>query len=321
MKAFNIRHVTIDPPLILAPLAGITHLPFRRMVRKLGRPGLFMTEMLSARAVMRERVHESLYLMTEPDEWPISFQLVAATPEDAAAAAGRLAGDGVDMMDLNLSCPAPEIAKQRKAGAFLLGEPDRVREMVAGIRSVFDGVLTAKVRIGYEPDGERLCRFGRMLEESGVDAVTIHPRLVSEKLKRKARWPLIGMLKRALTVPVIGNGDVVTPSDCARMFEETACDGVMIGREAVRRPWFFRDIFNREPWNPSPEEREQIFRELVMDIVRFFPDRKALGRIKEIAWYMGERMTYGHHFASRIQAADTVSAVFETIDREFRRSC
>jgi len=321
MKPFHIRHVTIDPPLILAPLAGVTHLPFRQMVRALGRPGLFMTEMLSARAVMKERVRESLYLMTEPEEWPISFQLVAATPDDAAVAAKRLAGDGVDMIDLNLSCPAPEIAKQRKAGAFLLGEPGRVREMVAAIKAVFDGVLTAKMRIGYEPDVERLCRFGCMLEESGVDAVTIHPRLVSEKLKRKARWPLIGMLKRALTIPVIGNGDVVTISDCARMFEETGCDGVMIGREAVRRPWVFRDITTGASWNPSPGEREEIFRKLVQNIADFFPDRKAIGRIKEIAWYVGERMTYGHHFASSIQATDSVSAVLETIEREFRRSC
>ncbi len=317
----RIRDLQIDFPLVLAPLAGITHLPFRRHIFKLSRPGLFFTEMLSARAVMKERVHESLYLQVDQREHPIAFQLVASTGEDARAATGRLVKDGISIIDLNLACPAPEIAKKRKAGAFLLNEPDRVRQMVLDMREVHDGILTAKIRLGYQADESKLIQFSQMLTDAGVDAITLHPRLTTDKLKRRSRWAFIRLLKTELDIPIIGNGDVTSVEDCHRMFKETGCDAVMIGREAVRRPWIFAMIAGALNKDPSPAERQSQFRELVDAVADFFPERKAVGRLKEIGWYVGERMTYGHHFASRIQASESTDGIRNIVETEFIGCC
>lgn len=317
----RLHDLVIDFPVVLAPLAGITHLPFRRHIFNLGRPGLFFTEMLSARAVMKERVHESLYLQTDLREHPIAFQLVAATGEDARAASERLVRAGVSMIDLNLSCPAPEIAKKRQAGAFLLNEPDRVRQMVLEMREVHDGILTAKIRLGYRADESRLISFGHMLADAGVDAITVHPRLTTEKLKRRARWTFIRLLKTELDIPIIGNGDVTSPEDCHRMFKETGCDAVMIGREAVRRPWIFAMIAGLLEQDPVPASRQLQLFDLVDAIAGFFPERKAVGRVKEIGWYLGERMMYGHHFASRIQASETIEDIRTIVENEFIGCC
>lgn len=154
-----------------------------------------------------------------------------------------------------------------------------------------------------------------------VDGIILHPRIVSEKLKRRARWEYIGYLKDAVDIPVIGNGDVKTVDDCNQMFRETGCDAVMIGRTAIQKPWIFHDITVGFDRIPDPEEMLDAYRSVIAEIRNFFPESKAIGRIKEYTWYAAENMTFGHHFASRIQRLKSLSGLDETIEREFRKSC
>lgn len=317
---FQVRDMNIDPPLVLAPMAGLTHLALRRVIRRYGRPGLFFTEMLSAASVPKENMRDSLFLMTEPEEHPIAFQIFAGTVNRAEAAVMRLRELGVKWIDLNMACPAPEIARKRKSGAFLLGDLETASRILDRIRTLFNGVLSVKIRLGWKADRTWLAELGSLLEVR-VDAVALHPRMVQEKLKRKARWEYIGYLKRTVRIPVIGNGDIRCVEDATRMFAETGCDAVMIGRAAAEKPWIFRDIVGGCDWRPGPEDLLKAYRDVVNGIRSLFPDTKALGRIKEYTWYAAENMTFGHHFAGKIQGLKNMNRLDETIEREFRNSC
>jgi len=272
----------------------------RQLIASLGAPGLFFTEMLSARHIPQDISKGSLWLQRAECERPMAYQIFASTPEEAALGTRGLLALDPEIVDLNLACPAPNIARKRKSGAHLLNDLPLTARILKAMKGELDRPLTAKIRLGKRPDLIFLREIGAMLESCGVAAVTLHPRLTGEKLKRRARWEYIAHLKDAINIPVIGNGDVKTPADCLKMFQETGCDGVMIGRAAIQRPWIFAEICGRHIEVDLDFLRSVYLKGLEL-ICSFFPETMALGRLKEFTWYFSRNLKFGHPFAARLQ--------------------
>ncbi len=317
---FTIKNVRITPPWILAPMAGITHLPFRRLVRSFSPPGLVFTEMLSARTLPAEQFEQRGFIQCDEDEHPISYQIFAATPEDAARATEKLSKGPADIVDLNLSCPAPEIARKRKAGAHLLHNLPLIHRILCEMIAVSEVPVTVKIRLGEKPDKKFLADLASVLNEIDVAAVTIHPRVTGEKLKRLSRWEYIGYLKDLVRVPVIGNGDVENRADCLKMMRETGCDGVMIGRSAVQKPWIFSEIEGKSP-EITPEFLLKTYRVAIREFSGYFEETKCLGRIKAFTWYYAKNMKFGHHFAALIQNSGTIEELAQITEKNFSGCC
>lgn len=316
---FKIGSVVIDPPLVLAPMAGVSHSPFRRLVASFDRPGLFCSEMLSARHLPNDIKKNSLWLQRQEIERPMAYQIVAPNPEEALVGARSLSGYGAEIVDLNLACPAPNIAR-RRSGGRLLNDPALVEAILRALRPALACPLTVKIRLGEKADLAMLRDLAGLLEDCEVDAVTIHPRLTTEKLRGRARWDYIGELKGMTRLPVIGNGDVTNREDCLAMFRQTGCDGVMIGRAAVRKPWIFGEILGRE-YRPDPDFLWAVYRLAWRLIAGFYPEHQALGRLKEFTWHFSRNLFFGHRFAARMQNLPSLAVCRELAEREFLRAC
>lgn len=310
-KPLKIGNIEITFPAVLAPMAGITHSPFRNLVAFYQSPGLFFSEMLSSKSVLYEDFSQSIYLkcIDTEKERPIAYQIFASDPESAYNAAVKLEKEQyIDIIDFNLSCPAPEIAGKRKAGAFLLSDLKLASQILKAMRKAVKKPLTVKVRIGSKEDKGFLAELIAMVEEAEVDAITVHPRLVKQKLKGKSKWEYIAFVKDIARIPVIGNGDVKTKEDFEKMIKETNCDGVMIGRTAVQKPWIFAEIKGKAP-EITPEFLTNLYKNMLKLYTDFFPPEKVLGRIKEFSWYFSKNLKFGHYFASKVQSSKSVEEI------------
>jgi tRNA-dihydrouridine synthase B len=237
--------------LIMAPMAGITNLPFRLMAKKLG-AGLVFTEMISAEGLIRGQKRTLQYLRTHPLERPLAVQIFGARPEAMARAAEIVAEAGADIVDINMGCPVKKVVKTGAGGA-LLRDLQKAAAIVSAVRRTCPVPLTVKLRAGWSPHRPVACQLARMMEDCGVDALTIHPRAVTQGFSGHANWTIISKIKDQTKVPCIGNGDVFTPRRALEMRRRTRCDAVMIGRGAVGNPWIFKQILDLERGLPGLE--------------------------------------------------------------------
>jgi nifR3 family TIM-barrel protein len=314
--------VELSNPLIFAPMAGVSHSPMRNLIMSFAKPGLFFSEMLSAKSLIGEDFDTSIYLKASEKEKPVTYQIFASNTEDAVLGCKVLLKGNVDMVDLNLSCPAPEIAKKRKAGAYLLNNLTLVEEMLFNLKKACGNTpLTVKIRLGKKEDKVFLKELCDILHLTNVNAVTIHPRKTTDKLKGISKWEYIGYFKSIAEIPVIGNGDVTDTQNCIKMFDETGCDGVMIGRAAVAKPWIFDEILNNREYKLTPEFLLSVYNNAVELFFNFFDERKALGRIKEFTWYFKNNMKFGHFFVSKIQNGDSFNEINNIIKNHFLTCC
>ncbi len=254
----KIRALTIDTPLVLAPLAGYTDSPMRRIARRFGAAAVW-TEMVSAEGAVRGSEATLSLLAFHPEERPVFFQLFGANPDSMAGAARLVRGLRPDAIDLNAGCPARKVVKGG-SGAALMSDTALLARVATALVEAVDVPVTAKIRSGWDERSVNAVEAARVLEDSGVAAVTVHPRTRSLGFKGNADWSVIGDVRRAVGIPVIGNGDVREPADALRMLEETSCDAVMIGRGAVGNPWLFRrsrELIERgvDPGPPTLAER------------------------------------------------------------------
>lgn len=314
LKPFQIGNIDISPPLVLAPMAGVTHSPFRQLVAKFGGCGLLFSEMLSARHLPNDIKKNSLWLHKTEVERPLAYQIVASTAEEAALGATHLETYSADIVDINMACPAPNIRK-RKAGAFLLSDIRKIEEILTAVRNSISCPLTVKIRLGVKPDMSFLKDLAALFDDL-VDAITIHPRLTTEKLKRHSRWEYIGHLKQMSNLPVIGNGDVKTREDCFKMLAETGCDGVMIGRAAVQKPWLFKEICQGD-FDIDHHFLHETYTTFCKMLLDYFPKEMAIGRIKEFTWYFSKNLKFGHRFAAQLQSRKAVDDCLEFIEQNF----
>jgi tRNA-dihydrouridine synthase B len=241
---FRIGAVSLVNRTVLAPLAGITNLPLRLLAKDAG-CGLVCSEMISANGLIHNGPKTWRLLESTPSERPLSVQIFGADPGIMADAAQRVAAAGADILDINFGCSVKKVVKTG-SGAALMRTPGKAREVLRAVRNGLSIPLTIKIRSGWEPSGAEALHLARMAEDCGVDAITVHPRTATQGFRGHADRSLISRIKRAVSIPVIGNGDIQTSADALAMRKETGCDAVMVGRAAIGAPWIFSDILAME---------------------------------------------------------------------------
>ncbi|HIJ78684.1 MAG TPA: tRNA-dihydrouridine synthase family protein [Deltaproteobacteria bacterium] len=309
----QLKNLTIESPLFLAPMAGLTHTVLRRLIMAYGGMGLLSTEMLAATKLPRENAEISPYLVRSAVETPLSYQLLVCRVEDLGPAINALHGLRADAVDLNLGCPAPFV-RRMGAGSKLMESPAKVRALVAEARRLTSLPLTAKIRLGEDLDEAKLRDFCLMLEGEGLDLLTVHARLRGEAFCRKPRWQWVGKVKEWLTIPVVANGGIFSVDDARKCLAESGADGLMIGRAAAIKPWLFAEIA-REVYGasiPAPEVRLPVlYLEFVRILIESFLPERQLGRLKEFTHYFAKNYAFGHQLASAVQPSHSVAEARE----------
>jgi nifR3 family TIM-barrel protein len=284
--------LAVDPPVVLAPMAGVTNAPFRTLCRRFG-AGLYVSEMITARALV-ERNEKTIRLASfAEDEAPRSLQLYGVDPKTVGEAVARLVGEGhVDHVDLNFGCPARKVMR-RGGGAAIPAKPRLLRDIVRAATAHAGSVpVTLKFRIGVDASLLTFLDAGRIGEDEGCAAVSLHARTAAQLYDGAADWEAIAVLKQAVrSIPVLGNGDVFEAHDALRMMRETGCDGVVVGRGCLGRPWLFRDLADvfagREPDDPPALGRVcEIMREHARLLADLQGEAAALRAFRKHAgWY------------------------------------
>lgn len=270
---FQIDRITVDPPLLLAPMEDVTNLPFRLIAKKIGGPGLMFTEFVSAMAI-HYGAHKTLRKMKILDqERPLGVQIFGSDPEIMANTA-RLAEEmGADLVDINMGCWVPKVCKTG-SGAALLKDPENAAQIVAAVVRAVKVPVTVKVRAGWDYSLFAAPDLAKRFQDAGVRMITLHARFAKQGFEGEADWDLIRRLRSAVQVPLIGNGDVKTPEDAHRMLDETGCDGVMVGRAAISNPWTLARIRagltgETIPKEPSLHERVETALEHLRLMIEF----------------------------------------------------
>ena len=239
LKPLTIGSLVLAHNVVLAPLAGITNLPFRLICRRAG-ASLAFTEMVSVNGLVREGVKTLALLKSSPEDRPLGIQLFGDKPDDLAEAARMVEGYG-ELIDINMGCPVRKVVGTG-AGSALLQEPLKIAAIVRAVRAATTLPLTIKIRSGWHCGDNVFQEVGRIAEAEGCDAITLHPRSRSLMFSGHADWSHLREMKAALSIPVLGSGDLFTPEDCLRMLRETGCDGIMIARGSLGAPWIFRQV-------------------------------------------------------------------------------
>jgi tRNA-dihydrouridine synthase B len=305
--------------LIMAPMAGITNLPFRMIVKKMG-VALVTTEMISAKGLVLGQERTLNYLRSSAEEKPLSVQLFGSDPEVIRDAAQLAIQKGADIIDINLGCPVKKVVKTG-AGAALLREPQRIRRILSVVRDGCAVPLTAKVRAGWNPQSANAVPVARLAEDCGADAITIHPRFASEGYSGRADWSLIGRVKDALKIPVIGNGDILQSSHALEMRAKTGCDGVMIGRGAIGNPWIFRQILLLEkgidPPCPGIGERKDLIMEHFEALSRVVGKGKGARIMRGLLLWHTKGLPFSSSFRGQITGIKDMESLVSTMHSYF----
>jgi tRNA-dihydrouridine synthase B len=313
VKHIHIRGLHIKPPLLLAPMAGLTHSALRQIIAGFGGIGLLSTEMLSAKSLPAESPRFSPYLIRTDSEKPLSYQLLISATPAMAPAIEVLHKLKADAIDLNMGCPAPAVGRIG-AGIKLMEQPEHVRCLVAEARKLTSLPLTAKIRIGKDLDEKRLKAFCIMLEDEGIDMLSIHARLKHESFARRPRWEYIAKVKGWLKIPIIANGGIFSVEDAENCLRVSGADGLMIGRGAAIKPWLFAEIAH-DLWGSEIAKPKislpTVYGNYIEILKNLLRPEYQLGRLKEFTYYFAQNYKFGHHLATRIQTSNSVDEAKE----------
>lgn len=286
---FAIGPVKIPNRLVLAPMAGVTDAVFRALCKKEG-AGLVFTEMVSDQGLIYSNAESHSIVEISPEEHPIGVQLFGSRPEFMAEAAQIVLRKRPDFIDINMGCPVPKVVKNREGCALML-EPGLAAEIIKAVRTASGLPVTVKIRKGWDEQHVNAVEFAQVCEEAGASAITVHGRTRAQFYSGKADWDIIRQVKQAVTVPVIGNGDIWEPQDVLRMLETTGCDGVMIGRGSLGNPWIFSRalalLAGEALPPPSPDDRiKMALLHLKMTVARRGERAGVPYMRKHIGWYL-----------------------------------
>lgn len=311
---WKIGDVQIDNPFVLAPMAGVTDLPFRKLCKEQG-AGLICMEMVSAKAISFHNKNTEALMEIDKCENPVSMQLFGSEPELMARVAAEIEERPFDILDINMGCPVPKVVNNGE-GSALLKNPELIVKIVKSVSSAIKKPLTVKVRIGFENEPVDIVEIAKRVEDAGAAAIAVHGRTRQQYYSGTADWDTIRRVKEAVTIPVIGNGDVDSPEKAEALIKETGCDGVMIGRAVRGNPWLFRELNHyfetgEKLPRPSAEEvREMILRHARMqiDLKGEFTGIREMR--KHVAWY-----TAGMRHSAALRRETNLVSSYEELEK------
>ena len=317
----RIRNSVIRPATILAPMAGVTDTVFRRVIRSLGACGLIMTEFTSAEGLTRRSARTLRYLYFGEDEHPIAGQIFGSDPTVMASAAALIEDLGFDHADINLGCPVKKVVKC--GGSGLLRDLTHLEKLLRAVRAAVRIPLTIKIRSGWDENNIVAVDVARMAEQIGIEAIAVHPRTRMQGYAGFADWKIIRAVKEAVSIPVIGNGDIRAPQDAERMIEETGCDAVMIGRTASSNPWIFRQIADYIATGRYDEPTEMDRYNLLSGYFRSLIEAEmpdAIGKMKQFATLFTHGVRNGGELRQQVHHAHTSAEILDRVDSFFVRA-
>lgn len=285
----KIGNVELDNPYILAPMAGVTDLPFRLLCKEQG-AGLLCMEMVSAKALQYKNKNTKALLAIHPREYPVSLQLFGSDPEIISEQARRIEELPFQILDINMGCPVPKVVRNGE-GSALMKNPKLVYEIVSQTVKAIEKPVTVKIRKGFDDTCINAVEIAKVIEEAGASAVAVHGRTREQYYSGKADWDIIRQVKEAVSIPVIGNGDVTSGACAIAIRKETGCDGVMIGRGAQGNPWIFHELVEYErtgvlPTRPTKQEIKQTMLRHARLQIEFKGDYLGIREMrKHVAWY------------------------------------
>jgi nifR3 family TIM-barrel protein len=310
----------VDPPLFLAPMAGVTDRDFRLIVRRIGGVGLVAMEFLHSRLLVEE--HRDTWAMThfEDEERPLAIQVYGGDAATIAAAAEIVEELGADVVDVNMGCPANKVLKGC-AGAALMGDLDLAKAIVRRVCRTVSIPVTVKFRLGLDDQRRNYLELGRICEGEGAAAVAMHGRTARQMFRGEADWSHVARLKEAVAIPVIGNGDVRSADDAVAMFRRTGCDGVMVGRGATLNPWIFRQIAARlsggRVAEPTMDDRRRLIRDHFLTVIEREPEVRALHKLRGFTNRYSRGVPRGVELRRRINDLATPREFLDLWERHF----
>ena len=323
IRPFKIRDIEIKPPLILSPMAGVTDISFRRLLKRRGGVGLTVSEFISVEGLTRNNPKSKRQMRFYEAERPFAVQIFGAQPERMRMAAEMAEEVGADILDVNCGCPAPKVVKHG-GGSALLRDLPRLEAILKEVKKAISIPLTIKIRAGYSDSSINALETAKVAENCGVEHIALHGRTREQGYRGLADWNLVKQIKEMVSVPVSGSGDVTTIQQALARFTETRCDGVLIGRGAMANPWVFRQIedaiHGREPFQPTLEDKHDVLLEYFEMLREDMPQLAAIGRMKQLAGQFTRGLHGGalfrtalYHSHSVAEILDRISEYFETI--------
>ena len=311
---WKIGNVQIENPFVLAPMAGVTDLPFRKLCKEQG-AGLICMEMVSAKAISFHNKNTEALMEIDPCEHPVSMQIFGSEPELMAEVAKSIEDRPFDILDINMGCPVPKVVNNGE-GSALLKKPNLIVEIVKKVSSAIKKPLTVKVRIGFENEPVDIVEIAKRVEDAGAAAIAVHGRTRQQYYSGVADWDAIRRVKEAVSIPVIGNGDVDSPKKAEALIKETGCDAVMIGRAVRGNPWIFREMNHYFTTGeilerPSVQEvREMILRHAraQIEVKGEFTGIREMR--KHVAWY-----TAGMRHSAGLRRESNTIACYEDLEK------
>lgn len=328
MSHLKIGSVTLKNNIILAPMAGVTDLPFRYLCKKQG-AGLVCMEMVSAKAILYHNRNTEDLMRTLPEEAPVSLQLFGSDPEIMGAIAAQIQERPFDILDINMGCPVPKVVNNGE-GSALMRDPELAEKIIRSVVRASEKPVTVKIRKGFDEAHVNAVEIAKRAEEAGACAIAVHGRTRDQFYAGKADWEIIARVKESVSIPVIGNGDVGSAESAEKMLCETGCDGVMIGRAARGNPWIFREIVSfletgKKPDRPAAAQKCACILEHAALMCKYKGEYTAVREMrKHVSWY-----TFGYPHAAklrgRINAVESMeeleNCVFEIFGEEWKEGC